>query len=493
MAIHGYTAKLKLIKPEFDADTWHDYEYDNLDTIDAVLGTLTGLNTFKGEWANSTAYSVGDVITANNTMYIVNVEHTTDASSTFIEFWNKNPTYYEDWNGVQKSREWATKIDGIIEDPLGNDYSSKAYAMSEDLTDEGSAKEWSTKDEDIQIGATEEYSAKHYKIKTQKLYDELITDEAVKDVHEHMEDVVAVANMIPATEENYGIVKLASESETTLGIETGKVVTPAGLNSRLPVPAVDNTALIFKDGTTKWGKASAENDGITIHENDEQKLEVMGVLNKNPNGIDVKYDWIGTKQQWLDQNIATQHPEWIWLITDDYNEMSLKIDGQTINKNSNDELQAIGVKDNKNNSTHKLVVCTLAQYKAWKDAGQIDEDTDYDITDDVIPTESVEYPHIIDRHVDGVRGYTIWSDGYCEQWGYENAGAELREVSLMKTYRDTNYNIQLTIGFEGGTNVSLTISENSSYQKTGSKFYVYGHTALKCSWTTKGFLAEGQY
>ena len=248
--------------------------------------------------------------------------------------------------------------------------------------------------------------------------------------------------------------------------------------------------------TTNWEEYSAgKGDNKTSISNENKEIEVIGVYNKNTaeGATEVKYDWIGTKQQWLDQNIATQHPEWIWLITDDYNEESFKCDGQTINKNSNDELQAIGVKDNKNNSTHKLVVCTLAQYKAWKEAGQIDEDTDYDITDDVIPTESVEYPHIIDRHVDGVRGYTIWSDGYCEQWGYENAGAELREVSLMKTYRDTNYNIQLTIGFEGGTNVSLTISENSSYQKTGSKFYVYGHTALKCSWTTKGFLAEGQY
>ena len=50
---------------------------------------------------------------------------------------------------------------------------------------------------------------------------------------------------------------------------------------------------------------------------------------------------------------------------------------------------------------------------------------------------------IKDDYVNGTSGYRIWNNGYCEQWGNTGAIADyaLVNVTLLKAYRDTNYNI----------------------------------------------------
>ena len=58
MAIYCYTKNYKLIKPQYDTDTWHDYEYDNLDTIDAVLSAIYASGDWQGFWKSNTHYNV---------------------------------------------------------------------------------------------------------------------------------------------------------------------------------------------------------------------------------------------------------------------------------------------------------------------------------------------------------------------------------------------------------------------------------------------------
>lgn len=147
MAIYGYTKNYNLIKPEFDSDTWHDYEYDNLDVIDAVLGTILKVNNFKGIWKNDETYNVGDCVAVQETseIYTVATQHTTDSSSTFEQFYEEHPEYYNSWNGIALSKDWAIKLGDKVNDGTDEDYSSKAYALSEGLISEGSAKEWATK------------------------------------------------------------------------------------------------------------------------------------------------------------------------------------------------------------------------------------------------------------------------------------------------------------------------------------------------------------
>ena len=149
-SIYGYTANLKMIKSRFDADTWHDNEYYNLDLLDAVLGTVISSLRFKGFWANNTEYLAGDTVLGDNILWIVQQSHTTDSSSTFTKYYEQYPSYYFSWNGITKAREWAIKLDGMVEDGSSiTDYSSKAYAISEGLITAGSAKEWAGKAADI--------------------------------------------------------------------------------------------------------------------------------------------------------------------------------------------------------------------------------------------------------------------------------------------------------------------------------------------------------
>ena len=59
-----------------------------------------------------------------------------------------------------------------------------------------------------------------------------------------------------------------------------------------------------------------------------------------------------------------------------------------------------------------------------------------------ISTPSIQAPYLKNTYVNGTSGYRIWSDGYCEQWGYvgtAGGGNYATTVTLLKTYRDTNY------------------------------------------------------
>ncbi len=145
MAIYGYTKHYKLIKPEYDTDTWHDYEYNNLDTIDAVLSSIFASGNWKGFWANNTTYFVGDVVIdkSQSQMYQVLVAHTTDAHSSFHGYRSANPSYYQEWNANKLARDWANKTDGFITDLNVTDYSSKAYAIGGTGTETNNSKYYS--------------------------------------------------------------------------------------------------------------------------------------------------------------------------------------------------------------------------------------------------------------------------------------------------------------------------------------------------------------
>ena len=49
-------------------------------------------------------------------------------------------------------------------------------------------------------------------------------------------------------------------------------------------------------------------------------------------------------------------------------------------------------------------------------------------------------PHIVETYVNGQSGYRLWSDKYCEQWGYV---FNSQTVNLLKTFANTDYNISL--------------------------------------------------
>lgn len=157
MSVHGYTKNYKLIKPDFDADTWHDYEYDNLDTIDAVLSAIYASGDWQGFWKNNTSYKAGSVVIDKDTdtMYKVVSDHTTDGNVTFAEYMFNHPEYYQLWSPNNLAQDWAIKDDGLADN---QDYSAKAYAVGGVGTETNNAKYYSEQ-AGIQAEASAEQAA----------------------------------------------------------------------------------------------------------------------------------------------------------------------------------------------------------------------------------------------------------------------------------------------------------------------------------------------
>lgn len=60
-------------------------------------------------------------------------------------------------------------------------------------------------------------------------------------------------------------------------------------------------------------------DGVTINQNSTNALQAIGSINTNTASgvVAVVTFWVGTKAQWAAQDIATNHPDWVCLITDE--------------------------------------------------------------------------------------------------------------------------------------------------------------------------------
>lgn len=60
-------------------------------------------------------------------------------------------------------------------------------------------------------------------------------------------------------------------------------------------------------------------DGVTINQNTNNEIQAIGTINSNSasSATAVLYDWEGTLQQYIDQNVSILHPDWICYITDD--------------------------------------------------------------------------------------------------------------------------------------------------------------------------------
>ena len=235
MAVHGYTKNYKLIKPQFDTDTWHDYEYDNLDTIDAVLSAIFASGDWKGFWKTNTHYSVGGVVIdqATDTMYKIMVEHTSSAA-TFSEEQAAHPDYYELWSPNNLAESWAIKTDGKVSN---EDYSAKAYAISSGLIDDGSAKEWAIGSG--AIGNTNEYSAKKYATDAHNDYISMTTNPNVAAVGSNINNVNAVGQSIS----NVNTVANNVQSVNTVAGVSTDVTTVSGISTDVSTVA-NNSANI---------------------------------------------------------------------------------------------------------------------------------------------------------------------------------------------------------------------------------------------------------
>ena len=106
-----------------------------------------------------------------------------------------------------------------------------------------------------------------------------------------------------------------------------------------------------------------------------------------------------------------------------------------------------------------------------------------DYNDAVLKDDLSEVVVITETYSNGLSGYNVYSNGYCEQWGRQTEGV----VTLLKPYKDVNYNIvgnaywtgtldvdgELGISKVTSTSFKLTIDPDGSQSANSA----YWHTA----------------
>jgi hypothetical protein len=95
-ALKGRTAQFGFGLIRADWPSWADEEHKNWQTVEGILASVGAL-ALKGPWENNTAYIAGDrvVDTSNGQLFLCEVDHTSAASGTFSIDRTANPSY---WN-----------------------------------------------------------------------------------------------------------------------------------------------------------------------------------------------------------------------------------------------------------------------------------------------------------------------------------------------------------------------------------------------------------
>ena len=106
------------------------------------------------------------------------------------------------------------------------------------------------------------------------------------------------------------------------------------------------------------------------------------------------------------------------------------------------------------------------------------------IEEDLVNIKSL--PHITETYVNGTSGYRLYSDHYIEQWGRNTK--DNTTVTLLKAFKDTNYQIQIALDYGSGPDVSWKELTNSL---TGNNRTT---TTFQCGtrngdWVAKGYIA----
>lgn len=203
--------------------------------------------------------------------------------------------------------------------------------------------------------------------------------------------------------------------------------------------------------------SSVSADGITINTNSSDELQAIGLINKNTasGATNPKCDWVGTLQEYNDQAVATNHPEWICYITDDIsggtsvytmaetnNLLNGKQDTLTAGTNitiSGNTISASGASmTDIVNSLFPVGSCyitTASTCPLASIAGTWTQETSR------VLVEKKEADN------NDARWYNLYSDGYCEQGvttGSLSDGGTYA-WTFSKVFKNTDYSIQLSL------------------------------------------------
>lgn len=102
---------------------------------------------------------------------------------------------------------------------------------------------------------------------------------------------------------------------------------------------------------------------------------------------------------------------------------------------------------------------------------------------------------VIENYLNGTSGYRVWSDGYCEQWGYLSPVNQNISygISLLKSYKDNNYNVSACAVYEGYYTATAWIYSKTmnSFQLAGQRWADSGYTGIVTGvmWKTEGYIS----
>ena len=99
----------------------------------------------------------------------------------------------------------------------------------------------------------------------------------------------------------------------------------------------------------------------------------------------------------------------------------------------------------------------------------------------------MSFPYITTSYVNGTSGYIIFSNKLCIQWGHSAS----KTVSLMKAYKDINYNVSAT-GMPADRKTAPMASNldiDVGSVTTNSFAYYQYNTNYQADWFTIGFIA----
>lgn len=111
-----------------------------------------------------------------------------------------------------------------------------------------------------------------------------------------------------------------------------------------------------------------------------------------------------------------------------------------------------------------------------------------------ITSAQAQAPYLKTAYVNGLSGYNIWSNGYCEQWGKNTKNNTT--INFIKTFKDINFCFISQPNY-GSSNMGWAEilggndrDMNTSTYRTTSTQTVGSYVG---SWVAIGYLAEGEY
>ena len=89
-----------------------------------------------------------------------------------------------------------------------------------------------------------------------------------------------------------------------------------------------------------------------------------------------------------------------------------------------------------------------------------------DALNDIASQPDINFISVEESWTDGYNGYRVYSDGFCEQWGFvsETRRNLSVDVNLYKAYKDTNYNLNTEVRTQDSTGMSSSVDTYTNVQ-----------------------------